>query len=82
MRGTYQHYERRLGKMYYVACIIVSLPVVSLIAAQKIFDESLHVVAYTFLYFIVCWSTLTALYSSTLLALMQAIWRFHRYEFY
>ena len=39
-------------------------------------------VEYILLYFIVSWSTLTSIYSSTLLAMLHAIWRFHRYEFY
>ena len=44
--------------------------------------ESIYVVEYILLYFIVSWSTLTTVYSSTLLAMLHAIWRFHRFEFH
>ena len=44
--------------------------------------ESIYVVEDILLYFIVSWSTLTTVYSSTLLAMLQAIWRFHRFEFH
>ena len=40
--------------------------------------ESIYVVEYILLYFIVTWSTLTSVYSSTLLAMLHAIKRFHK----
>ena len=37
---------------------------------------------YAVLYFLVSWTTLTSLYSSTVLALLRSIWKYHRLEFY
>ena len=50
--------------------------------AQKLMKESIYMVEYILLYFIVSWSTLTSVYSSTLLAMVHAIWRFHWFEFH
>ena len=81
-RYTYQRYEKILGKLYYLGCILISLPVLAMFCAFNLKIGSIYVVEYTLLYFIVSWSTLTSVYSSTVLALLHAIWKFHRFEFY
>ena len=44
-------------------------------------QSSIYVLGYAVLYFLVSWSTLTSLYSSTVLALLRSIWKYHRLEF-
>ena len=81
VRERYQSYEKKLMNLYYTICVLVTVPLISILFMQIIIKTSLDIFAYTILYFIVSWSTLTALYSSTLLSLLWAIWRYHRFEF-
>ena len=81
VRERYQSYEKKLRNLYYTICVLVTLPVVSILFTQTMIKTSMDIFAYIILYFIVSWSTLTALYSSTLLAFVLAIWRYHRFEF-
>ena len=45
-------------------------------------QSSVYVLGYAVLYFLVSWSTLTSLYSSTVLALLQSMRKYHRLAFY
>ena len=81
VRESYQRYEKKLSNLYYTVCAVATLPVVSILFTQIMINRSLDIFAYTILYFIASWTTLTAFYSSTLLALLLAIWKYHRFEF-